>query len=53
MDFKKNNYFYPNMNPYFTPILFDLDNFNPKMYNMNNLYRPDWDYPTNYDDPYP
>ena len=51
MDFN-NNSFNPNMNPYFTPTSFDSDNFNLNMYNMNQSYRPDWDYPTQYD-PYP
>ena len=40
------------MNPYFTPTLFDSDNFNSDMYNMNQSYKPDWDYLTQYD-PYP
>ena len=51
MDFN-NNFFNSNMNPYFTPISIDSDNFNPDMYNMNKLYRPDLDYSTQYD-PYP
>ena len=37
------------MNPYFTLISFDLDNSNPAMYNMDQPYRPDWVYPTQYD----
>ena len=49
MDFNNNIFFNPNMNLYFTPISFDLDNFNPDMYNMNQSYRPDWDYSTQYD----
>ena len=46
MDFNNNNFFTPNMNPYFTPTSVDSDNFNPAMYNMNQLYRLDWTYPT-------
>ena len=48
MDFN-NNSFNSNMNPYFTPTSFDSDNFNPDMYNMNQSYRPNWVYPTQYD----
>ena len=48
MDFN-NNSFNPNMNQYFIPTSFDSDNSNPAVYNMNQLYRPDWDYPTQYD----
>ena len=51
MDFNNNNFFNPNMNPYFTPIS-DPDNSDPAMYNMNQPYMPSWDYPTQYD-PYP
>jgi len=40
------------MNPYFTLTLFDLDNSNPAMYNMNQPHMLSWDYPTQYD-PYP
>jgi len=36
------------MNPYFTLISFDLDNSDPAMYNMNQPYMPNWDYPTEY-----
>ena len=49
MDFNNYNFFNPNMDPYFTPISFNLDNFNPDMYNMNQQYMPSWDYPTHYD----
>ena len=49
MDFNNNNFF---MNPYFTPTSFDSDNSNPAMYSMNEPYKPDWVYPTQYD-PYP
>jgi len=51
MDFN-NNFFNPNMNSYFTLTSFDSDNSNPTMYSMNQPYRPDWDYLTQYD-PYP
>ena len=40
------------MNPYFTPTLFDSDNSDPAMYNMNQPFMPSWDYPNQYD-PYP
>ena len=54
MNFNNNNFFNPNMNPYFPPTSFDLDNSNsnPAMYNMNQPYMSGWDYPTQYD-PYP
>ena len=52
MDFNNNNFFNPNMNPYFTPTSFDSDNSDPTMYNMNQPYMPNWYYPTQYD-PYP
>ena len=52
MDFNNNNFFNPNMNPYFMPTSFDSDNSNPTMYNMDQSYKSDWDYPTQYD-PYP
>ena len=44
MDFNNN----PNMNPYFIPTSFDSDNFNPDMYNMNQPYISNCDYPTQY-----
>ena len=40
------------MNPYFFLISSDSDNSDPAVYNMNQLYMPGWDYPTQYD-PYP
>ena len=49
MDFNINNYFNPNMNPYFTLTSFDSDNFDPAVYNMNQSYIPSWDYKTQYD----
>jgi len=52
MNFNNNNFFNPNMNPYFSLTSFDSDNSNLAMYNMDQSYRPDWDYPTQYD-PYP
>ena len=52
MDFNNNNFFNPNMNPYFTPTSFDSDNSNPAMYNINQPYMPSENYPTQYD-PYP
>ena len=48
MDFNNNNFFNPNMNPYFTLTSFDSDNSDPAMYNMNQPYMPNWDYPTQY-----
>ena len=36
MDFNNNNFFNPNMKPYFTPTSFDSDNFKSAMYNMNH-----------------
>jgi len=48
MDFNNNNFFNPNMNPYFTLTSFNLDNSDPAMYNMNQQYMPNWDYPTQY-----
>ena len=47
MDFN-NNFFNPNMNPYFTPTSFDSDNCDPTMYNMNQSYMLNWDYSTQY-----
>ena len=49
MNFDNNNSFNPSMNPYFTLTSFDSDNSDPVMYNMNQPYMPDWDYPTPYD----
>ena len=49
MDFNNDNSFNPNMNPYFTLTLFDSDNSNLAMNNMNQQYMPSWDYPTQYD----
>ena len=49
MDFNDNNFFNPNMNPYFTLTSIDLDNSISAMYNMDLPYRPDWVYPTQYD----
>jgi len=40
------------MNSYFTLISFDSDNSNPAIYNMNQPYKSDRDYLTQYD-PYP
>ena len=48
MYFNNNNFFNPNMNPYFTPTLFDSDNSDPAMYNMNQPYMPNWNYSTQY-----
>ena len=52
MNFNNNNFFNLNMNPYFTPTSFDSDDSDPATYNMNQPYKPDWDYSTQYD-PYP
>ena len=49
MDFNNNNSFNHNMNSYFTLTSFDLDNSDPAIYNMNQLYMPGWDYPTEHD----
>ena len=48
MDFNNNNSSNSNMNPYFTPTSFDSDNSDPAMYNINQPYMSDWDYPTQY-----
>jgi len=37
------------MNQFLTFISFDSDNSDSAMYNMNQSYMPDWDYPTQYD----
>ena len=52
MEFNNNNFFNPNMNPYFTPTPFDLDNSNLLFYNMNQPSTPGWTYPNQYN-PYP
>ena len=42
MEFNNNKFFNPNMNPYFTPTLFDSDNSNTAFYNMNQPNTPGW-----------
>ena len=48
MDFNNNNSFNYNMNPYFTPTSLDSDNSDLAMYNMNQSYMLNWNYPTQY-----
>ena len=36
------------IHPYFIPTSFDSDNSDPAMYNMNQPYMSNWDYPPQY-----
>ena len=49
MDFNNNNFFNPNMNPYFFPTSIESDNSNLAMDNMDQSYSLDWVYPTQHD----
>ena len=42
-----NQNFFSQTNSFFTPTIFDSYNSNPAIYNMNQPYRPDWDYRLN------
>ena len=48
MNLNNNNFFNPNMNPYFIPTLFDSDNPNPALKNINQPNNQDWIYSTQY-----